>query len=83
MAQKPLAALGAHALADHKRAKSDYEIAEGILDAQKGAVDKRMKAAASQGANLDSHAAELRRLIDEAPLPPVQRRYKTNDVAVM
>ena len=60
-----------------------YEIAEGILDAQKGAVDKRMKAAASQGANLDSHAAELRRLIDEAPLPPVQRRYKTNDVAVM
>ena len=81
-AKKPLAVLIAQALADYESAKRDYEIDGTILDARKDAVERKIKSAATKGGNLDDHAAELRGLLDEAPPPPVLRRFTSNDVTV-
>ncbi|MEA3277558.1 MAG: DUF3987 domain-containing protein [Pseudomonadota bacterium] len=83
-ALKPLGQLIEQASAEHQNAEAEFEITETILDARKGALDKKIKDAAKAGKqqDLDKFVAEWRDFRDEAPVPPILRRYKTNDTTV-
>ncbi|MEW5864184.1 MAG: DUF3987 domain-containing protein [Pseudomonadota bacterium] len=83
-ALKPLDRLIAKALAEHRAALVDYETARVVFDAQKDAIEGRIKEAAKKPSKGDpaALARELREHGERAPKLPVLRRYKTNDSTV-
>jgi len=83
-ALKPLDRLIARALEQHQAAQVDYETAKVVFDAQKDAIEGRIKEAAKKPSKGDPAviARELRTHGDQAPEMPTLRRYKTNDSTV-
>ena len=83
-ALKPLDRLIAKALEAHTAALADYETAKVVFDAQKDAIEGRIKEAAKKPSKGDpaSIAKELRAHGEQAPDAPTLRRYKTNDSTV-
>ena len=84
VALKPLDRLIAKALEEHHAALADYETARVVFDAQKDAIEGRIKEAAKKPSKGDPAviARELRAHSEQAPDAPVLRRYKTNDSTV-
>jgi len=84
VALKPLDRLTARAMEEHRAALADYEIANVVFDAQKDAIEGRIKEASRKPGKGDPVviARELRRHGEQAPDAPVLRRYKTNDATV-
>ena len=83
-ALKPLDCLIAKALEAHAAALADYETEKIVFDAQKDAIEGRIKEAAKKPSKGDpaSIARELRTHGDQAPKASTLRRYKTNDSTV-
>jgi phage/plasmid primase-like uncharacterized protein len=83
-ALKPLDRLIAKALDEHRAVLADYQTAKMVFDAQKDAIEGRVKEAAKKPSKGDPTmiARELRTLGEQAPVAPVLRRYKTNDSTV-
>jgi Protein of unknown function (DUF3987) len=83
-ALKPLDRLIAKALEAHTAALSDYETEKLVFDAQRNAIEGRIKEAAKKPSKGDpaSIAKELRAHNEQAPDAPTLRRYKTNDSTV-
>jgi putative DNA primase/helicase len=83
-ALKPLDRLIAKALEAHAAALTDYETAKVVFDAQKDAIEARIKEAAKKPSKGDpaSIAKELRAHVEQAPDTATLRRYKTNDTTV-
>jgi hypothetical protein len=83
-AHKPMDRLIAKALEVHKAAMADYETEKVVFDAQKSAIEGRIKEAARKSGKGDPNAfaRELRTHGDQAPDSPKLRRYKTNDSTV-
>lgn len=83
-ALKPLDRLIAKALQEHTAALADYEIDKVVFDAQKDAIEGRIKEAAKKPSKGDtaSIAKELQTHGKQAPDAPTLRRYKTNDSTV-
>lgn len=83
-ALKPLDRLIATALETHATALADYETEKVVFDAQKDAIEGRIKEAAKKPSKGDpaSIARELRAHGEQAPGAPTLRRYKTNDSTV-
>jgi putative DNA primase/helicase len=83
-ALKPLDRLIAKALEEHRAALADYQTAKVVFDAQKDAIEGRIKEAAKKPSKGDpaAIARELRTHGEQAPEAPVLRRYKTNDSTV-
>jgi len=83
-ALKPVDRLIAKALEEHHATLSDYETAQVVFEAQKCALEGRIKEAAKKPAKGDpaSIAEELRTHREQAPDAPTLRRYKTNDSTV-
>jgi len=84
VALKPLDRLIAKALEEHHTALEDYETARVVFDAQKEAIEGRIKEAAKRPSKGDPAmiARDLRAHGERAPDAPVLRRYKTNDSTV-
>lgn len=84
VALKPLDRLIARALEEHRAALADYETAKVVFDAQKDAIEGRIKEAAKKPSKGDpaAIARELRMHGEQAQDAPVLRRYKTNDSTV-
>jgi len=84
VALKPLDRLIAKALEEHRAALADYDTAKVVFDAQKDAIEGRIKEAAKKPSKGDPAviARELRTHGEQAPDAPVLRRYKTNDSTV-
>ena len=83
-ALKPLDRLIALALEDHQATLADYETEKVVFDAQRDAIEGRIKVAAKQQGKGDPAeiARELRAHGEHAPKTPTVRRYKTNDTTV-
>jgi len=83
-ALKPLDRLIAKAVEEHAAAFADHETAKLVFDAQKEAIESRIKEAAKKPTKGDpaAIAKELRVHADSAPTEPTLRRYKTNDPTV-
>ncbi len=83
-ALKPLDRLIAKALEAHTAALADYQTSKVVFDAQKDAIEGRIKEAAKKPSkgDLASIAKELRAHGEQAPEAPTLRRYKTNDSTV-
>lgn len=83
-ALKPLDRLIATALDEHRDALADYETANIVFNAQKDAIEGRIKEAAKKPSKGDpaAIARELRTHGEQAPDAPVLRRYKTNDSTI-
>ncbi|MBI3987930.1 MAG: DUF3987 domain-containing protein, partial [Lentisphaerae bacterium] len=83
-ALKPLDRLIAKALEEHRAVLSEYETAKVVFDAQKDAIEGRIKEAARKPSKGDpvSIAKELRTHGEQAPDALTLRRYKTNDTTV-
>ena len=83
-ALKPLDRLIALALEDHQATLADYETEKVVFDAQRDAIEGRIKVAAKQQGKGDPAeiARELRVHGEHAPKTPTLRRYKTNDTTV-
>jgi hypothetical protein len=83
-ALKPLDRLIAKAREAHSAALADYETDKVVFDAQKDAIEGRIKEAAKKPSKGDpaSIAKELRTHGEQAPEVPTLRRYKTNDTTV-
>jgi hypothetical protein len=83
-ALRPLDRLIAKAAGEHATAAADYESAKLVFEAQKEAIESRIKEAAKKPTKGDpaTFAKELRVHADSAPQAPVLRRYKTNDSTV-
>ena len=83
-ALKPLDRLIARALEDHQATLADYETAKVVFDAQRDAIEGRIKEAAKKPSKGDPAeiAKELRAHGEQAPDAPTLRRYKTNDSTV-
>jgi hypothetical protein len=84
VALKPLDRLIAKALEEHRAALADYDTAKVVFDAQKDAIEGRIKEAAKKPSKGDPAeiARELRTHGKQAPDAPTLRRYKTNDSTV-
>lgn len=85
VALKPLDRLIAKALKEHSAALADYETAKIVFEAQKDAIEGRIKAAAKEPkkhGDPATIAGELRTHGQKAPAAPILRRYKTNDSTV-
>ena len=83
-ALKPLDHLVAQRLEQHESALADYETEKVVADAQKAALEGRIKEAAkkpSKGNPVDI-AKELRAHQEGVPDAPILRRHKTNDSTV-
>jgi putative DNA primase/helicase len=83
-ALKPLDRLIAKALEAHRVALADYETSKVVFDAQKDAIEGRIKEAAKKPSKGDAAniARELRTHGEQAPEAPTLRRYKANDSTV-
>ena len=83
-ALKPLDRLIAKAQEAHSTALADYETSKIVFDAQKDAIEGRIKEAAKKPSkgNPTDIARELRAHGEQAPDAPTLRRYKTNDSTV-
>jgi len=83
-ALKPLDRLIAKALESHTAVLADYETAKVVFDAQKDAIEGRIKEAAKKPSKGDpaNIARELRAHGEQAPETPTLHRYKTNDSTV-
>ena len=83
-ALKPLDRLIAKALDEHRSALAEYETERVVFDAQKEAIEGRIKQAAKKPStgNPALIARELRTHGEQAPVEPTLRRYKTNDSTV-
>lgn len=83
-ALKPLDRLMAKAREKHQAELVQFEIAQLVFEAQKDAIEARVKEAAKKPAKGDptAIATELRAHADQAPGEPKQRRFKTNDCTV-
>jgi Protein of unknown function (DUF3987) len=83
-ALKPLDRLIAKALEAHRAELADYATSKVVFDAQKDAIEGRIKEAAKKPSRGDpaSIARELRAHREQAPGAPTLRRYKTNDSTV-
>jgi len=84
VALKPLDRLIGKALEEHRAALADYETAKVVFDAQKDAIEGRIKEAAKKPSKGDpvAIARELRTHGEHVPDAPLLRRYKTNDSTV-
>jgi len=84
VALKPLDRLIAKALEEHRAALAEYETAKVVFDAQKDAIQGRIKEAAKKPSKGDpaAIARELRAHGEQGPDAPTLRRYKTNDSTV-
>ena len=78
---KPLDLLIARALNVHESARYGYDTDTVVFEAQKAAIEGRIKAAAKTPAKGDPVriAKELRTYQAQAPIAPTLHRYKTND----
>jgi hypothetical protein len=83
-ALKPLDHLVAKARESQAAALAEYEIERVVFEAQKDAIEARIKEAAKKPSKGDpaSIAIELRSHGEQAPFQPTLRRYKTNDSTV-
>jgi phage/plasmid primase-like uncharacterized protein len=83
-ALKPLDHLVAKAREKQAAALTEYEIAQVVHEAQKDAIEGRIKEAAKKPSKGDpaTIAMELRNHGEQAPSRPILRRYKTNDSTV-
>jgi hypothetical protein len=83
-ALKPVDRLIGGALEEHRAALAEYETAKVVFDAQKDAIEGRIKEAAKKPSKGDpvAIARELRTHGEQAPDAPTLRRYKTNDSTV-
>ncbi len=83
-ALRPLDALIARASETHRQALAEYETERVVFDAQKDAIEGRIKEAAKKASKGDPGviARELRAHGDQAPAEPILRRYRTNDSTV-
>lgn len=83
-ALKPLDRLIAKALEAHAAELADYETNNIVFEAQKDAIEGRIKEAAKKPSKGDpaTIARELRTHSEQAPDAPTLRRYKTNDSTV-
>jgi len=83
-ALKPTDRLIAKALEEHRAALAEYETAKVVFDAQKDAIQGRIKEAAKKPSKGDpaAIAQELRTHGEQGPDAPTLRRYKTNDSTV-
>ena len=83
-ALKPLDRLIAKAREDHQATLEDYETEKVVFDAQRDAIEGRIKEAAKKPSKGDPTkiAKELRVHGAQAPETPTLRRYKTNDSTV-
>ena len=83
-ALKPLDRLIARALEHQQDTRADYETAKVVFDAQRDAIEGRIKEAAKKPSKGDPAeiAKELRAHGEQAPDAPTLRRYKTNDSTV-
>lgn len=83
-ALKPMDCLIAKALEEHQAALSEFETVQVVFDAQKDAIEGRIREAAKKPTKGDPAviARELRSHGEQAPDVPVLRRYKTNDSTV-
>jgi hypothetical protein len=83
-ALKPLDHLVAKARETQSAALAEYETAKVVFEAQKDAIEARIKEAAKKPSKGDPAciAMELRRHGEQAPPRPILRRYKTNDSTV-
>jgi hypothetical protein len=83
-ALKPLDHLIAKARETQAAALAEYETAKVVFEAQKDAIEGRIKEAAKKSGKGDpaTIAIELRHHAEQAPSRPVLRRYKTNDSTV-
>ena len=84
VALRPLDALIARASETHRQALAEYETERVVFDAQKDAIEGRIKEAAKKASKGDPGviARELRAHGDQAPAEPILRRYRTNDSTV-
>ena len=84
VALKPLDRLIAKAMEEHRAALADYATEKVVFDAQKDAIEGRIKEATRKPSKGDpaAIARELRTHGELAPSAPVLRRYKTNDSTV-
>jgi putative DNA primase/helicase len=83
-ALKPLDRLDAKARESQAAALAEYEVTKVVFDAQKDAIEGRIKEAAKKPSKGDpaTIAMELRSHDEQAPSRPILRRYKTNDSTV-
>jgi putative DNA primase/helicase len=82
-ALRPLDRLIAKALEEHQAALAEYETAKVVFDAQKDAIEGRIKEARKPSKGDPAVIAqELRTHREQAPATPRPRRYKTNDSTV-
>lgn len=93
-AMKPLDKLIAQAIEKHSNEMKEFEAQNVMFAAEKEALEHNIKAKvrakysdprSSNGSNsstVEGLVAELRQLQEQAPLRPIQRRYKTNDTTV-
>lgn len=82
-ALRPLDRLIEKAAADHRDAVKEHDMARVVFDAQKDAIQDRIKKAAKKTTgDLAVVARELRDHEEAMPAEPVARRYKTNDSTV-
>lgn len=83
-ALKPLDRLIAKALEEHRAQLAEYENAKVVFDAQKDAIQGRIKEAAKKPSKGDpaAIARELRIHGEQEPDAPTLRRYKSNDTTV-
>jgi phage/plasmid primase-like uncharacterized protein len=81
VALKPLDRLIARAIEAHREEVEGFQAEKVIFEARKEAIESRIKSAAKNDkkGNLDNLAKELQDHRQQAPQPPTQRRYKTND----
>jgi hypothetical protein len=80
----PIDKLIAKALEEHSTSRANYDTAKVVFDAQKDAIENRIKAAAREPNKGDPVviAQELHKHGECAPEAPTIRRYKTNDSTV-
>jgi putative DNA primase/helicase len=83
-ALKPLDQLIIKAVGAHRAEHAAYETKRVVFEAQKDAIEARIKEAARKPSKGDpaSIALELREHSEQTPASPVLRRYKTNDSTV-
>jgi len=77
---KPLDRLITDATDEHKRAVAEYEVKAMVYKARLAAHEMDLKRAAKDGD--EEELARLAASPPEKPVPPVKRRYKTNDATI-
>jgi hypothetical protein len=83
-ALKPLDRLARQALQTHSKALDDHTVASAVHEAKCKAIKAEMGKAAKKGddSRMEELGTQLGELVANAPVPPVARRYKTNDSTV-